>query len=255
MKFYKVLEQKLKARNTSLKNFYDSANPVEKRILEEYGAIFVASEKVKIPPAVIFSNEDEVAEFQAGLQIAKENIGGFELELQKAAMKALTESIREAEAENLTITPRGADSARRNFAHTINLWASRVEPALEHWTKEGKLTFVEAEKLRALSPLEQVPEVFKLEEKGVFFSKDLSKSIVYSVAPPGASQHLSLLAFDVAEFRNARVREILAANSWFQTVVSDHPHFTYLGVNESELEDSGLKKVENRSQTFWIPDI
>jgi len=40
--------------------------------------------------------------------------------------------------------------------------------------------------------------------------KSLDKSIIYSVAPPGASQHLSMLALDVKEFQNAKVRETLA---------------------------------------------
>jgi len=121
--------------------------------------------------------------------------------------------------------------------------------------KEGKLSAKDAEKIRALSPFEQAPKIFKLEEKGIFFSKDLSKSIVYSVAPPGTSQHLSMLAFEVAEYKSEQVREILAHNNWFQTVVSDLPHFTYLGANEKELPDLGLKKVENFGQTFWIPNI
>jgi hypothetical protein len=64
-----------------------------------------------------------------------------------------------------------------------------------------------------------------------------------------------MLAFDVAEYKNERVREILARRGWFQTVVSDLPHFTYLGADENELPDLGLKKVENCGQTFWIPNI
>ncbi len=255
MKFYKVLEKNLEAKNISFKEFYDSADVVEKRILEEYGALFVARGGVIIPTKIVFKNEDEVSGFQSNLQISKENIGGFDLELQNAAMKDLLKSIKEAGENNLSITPRGADSARRNYAQTVNLWASRVNPALEHWTKEGKLSEKEADKIRALLPFEQAPEIFKLEEKGIFFSKDLSKSIVYSVAPPGTSQHLALLAFDAAEYKNERVREILAKHGWFQTVVSDLPHFTYLGVKESKLSNLGLKKVENCGQVFWIPNI
>jgi len=255
MKFYKVLEKNLEAKNISFKEFYDSADVVEKRILEEYGALFVARGGVTIPTKIVFKNEDEVSGFQSNLQISKENIGGFDLELQNAAMKDLLKSIKEAGENNLSITPRGADSARRDYAQTVNLWASRVNPALEHWSKAGKLSKKEADKIRSLLPFEQVPEIFKLEEKGVFFSKDLSKSIVYSVAPPGTSQHLALLAFDAAEYKNERVREILAKNGWFQTVVSDLPHFTYLGVKESKLSDLGLKKVENCEQVFWIPNI
>jgi len=75
------------------------------------------------------------------------------------------------------------------------------------------------------------------------------------VAPPGTSQHLSMLALDVKEFENAKVREILAAHGWFQTVASDLPHFTYIGAKESELPGLGLKKTTSGGRTFWVPDI
>ena len=255
MKFYKILEKELAAKNTGLEDFYNVENPVEKRILEEYGAVFIARGGTIVPNRIVFKNEREVSSFQKSVSITKENVCGFDLELQTAAMENLFKAIEEAEKNNLKISPRGADSARRSYKQTVELWASRVEPALEHWMNEGKLTVSQAEKIRSLSPFKQVPEIFALEEKGIFFSKDLSKSIVYSVAPPGTSQHLSMLAFDVAEYKNERVREILAQNGWFQTVASDHPHFTYLGVKESELPSLGLKKVENRNQSFWIPDV
>jgi hypothetical protein len=109
--------------------------------------------------------------------------------------------------------------------------------------------------MRALPPFEQVSIVLTLEQKGVYFAKDLSKSIIYSVAPPGASQHLSMLAFDVTEFNHPRVRQILADHYWYQTVISDLPHFTYLGVDERELQARGLKKVEALDREFWLPDI
>jgi hypothetical protein len=100
-----------------------------------------------------------------------------------------------------------------------------------------------------------VPEIFKLESNGMFFSKDLSKSIIYSVAPPGTSQHISLLSLDVSEHENARVRGILAKHGWFQTVVSDLPHFTFLGVPENQLSSLGLKKTNDDGRVFWIPNI
>ena len=64
-----------------------------------------------------------------------------------------------------------------------------------------------------------------------------------------------MLAFDANEFQDERVRTILAHYGWFQTVLSDLPHFTYLGVNEDELAGRGLKRVEVDRQTFWIPDV
>ncbi|HMF55798.1 MAG TPA: hypothetical protein VK619_05530, partial [Pyrinomonadaceae bacterium] len=102
---------------------------------------------------------------------------------------------------------------------------------------------------------DQVAQVLRLEERGIFFSRDFRKSILYSVAAPGASQHISMLALDVAEFENARVRRILAAHGWFQTVKSDMPHFTFLGLNESDLPSHGLRSVTVDSQLFWIPNV
>ena len=95
----------------------------------------------------------------------------------------------------------------------------------------------------------------ELEKDGIFFSKDFSKSVLYSIAAPGTSQHIAMLAFDANEFRDDRVREILAANGWFQTVLSDLPHFTFLGLREDELPGRGLKRVEVQTQTFWIPNV
>lgn len=235
-------------------DFQFPGNPVERTILGEYGAMFVA-QGVALPKAVMFKNEAEVYAFQSNASISNENIGGIEVELQTAAMNALKEAIEEAGRNNLTVTPRGKDAARRNFSGTVELWASRVNPGLAHWIAEGKLSEIEARRIYSLSPVEQIPEVFRLEEKGMYFSKDLSKSIIYSVAPPGASQHLSMLALDVSEFENPSARRILARHGWFQTVVSDLPHFTFLGVKEGGLADLGLKKVENGGRIFWIPAI
>jgi hypothetical protein len=64
-----------------------------------------------------------------------------------------------------------------------------------------------------------------------------------------------MLAFDVNEFFVDRVREILAAEGWFQTVLSDLPHFTFLGLQQGELVERGLKAVQVSGQKFWIPDV
>ncbi len=254
-KFLNILEKDLAEKDVKFSDFYNGENIVEQRLLPEYGGVFAARGGVVAPNKIVFRDEKEVAEFQNGVSIKKAEIGGFELELQTAAMKDLLKAIAEAGENNLSINPRGADSARRNYSGTVELWASRVNPALEHWTNEGKITSENADRIRVLSPFAQVPEIFRLEKEEIWFSKDLSKSIIYSVAPPGTSQHLAMLAFDVAEFQNDQVREILARHKWFQTVVSDLPHFTYLGIRENELPNSGLKKVEYCQQVFWIPNL
>ena len=230
-------------------------DPAEDKLLREYGAVFVARGGVVAPERVVFRNEGEVAEFQSGLELMRFELGGFSLELQKVAAIALLAAADQATAGGLSITPRGSDSARRNYQGTVDLWHSRVDPALAHWLSEGKITAEQAERIRSRTPYEQLPLVFELESEGIFFAKDLSKSIIYSVAPPGTSQHLSCLAFDVREFDDDRVRSILAEHFWYQTVTSDLPHFTFLGVREVELSDLGLKPVIFSARKFWIPDI
>lgn len=224
-------------------------------LLKEYGSVFLARGGAIAPKKVVFKDASDVDSFQASLQRSSEIIGGMKVELQTPAMNALKDAITEAKAANLTIGPRGGDSSRRGYDQTVTLWASRVNPGLAHWVGAGKITAAEAARIKKLTPYEQVPEILKLETQGIYFAKDLSKSIIYSVAPPGTSQHLSMLALDVKEFENSRVRDILAKHGWFQTVSSDLPHFTYLGVTEAELPGLGLKKVTDSGRTFWVPDI
>jgi len=103
--------------------------------------------------------------------------------------------------------------------------------------------------------LEQGAEILRLEGRGLYFSKDFSHSILSSVAIPGASQHLAMLAFDVKEHDNPAVRSILERYGWFQTVKSDLPHFTYLGASKQELPSLGLKMVKQGDRVFWVPDF
>ncbi|HEY9285670.1 MAG TPA: hypothetical protein VIP46_19630, partial [Pyrinomonadaceae bacterium] len=156
----------------------------------------------------------------------------------------------------LDITPRdGREAARRSFADTLRLWNSRLLPALEHWGRQGRLTPQDIERLRALPVREQIGAVLELERQGIFFSRDFTKSILYSVAAPGASQHLSLLAFDVNEYADEEVRMILSRHGWFRTVRGDSPHFTYLGLPESQLPAHGLRKISSGGGgDFWVPN-
>ncbi len=226
-----------------------------KLLLREYGAVFVARGGAVPPKRVVYKDEAEVKAFQETLQSVVETIGSYKVVLQAPAMTALKSAIAQAKAAGKNITPRGADSARRGYTETVSLWKSRVDPGFVHWVGVGKVTGSEAARIKALSPYEQVPEILKLEKQGIYFAKDLSKSIIYSVAPPGTSQHLSMLALDVQQNDDPQVREILAKNGWYQTVTSDLPHFTFLGVPESELPSLGLKKKQSAGRTFWVPDI
>ncbi|MFM9905325.1 MAG: hypothetical protein ACKVQJ_12230 [Pyrinomonadaceae bacterium] len=235
--------------------FTRPANDAERLLLREYGAVYVARGGVTPPDKIVFIDEADVAAFQAGLNRSTTKIDGITVDLQTPAMAALLDARSEAQKNKLLISPRGADSARRGYDQTVSLWASRVNPGLTYWVGKGRVSAAEAKRIKGLSPFEQVPEILRLEQDNIFFAKSLDKSIIYSVAPPGTSQHLSMLALDVNEFDNARVRMILANHGWYQTVSSDLPHFTYLGVEERELPTLGLKQVTNSGRVFWVPDI
>jgi hypothetical protein len=254
--FYLALSEALDRRGTSIDVICPAEDQVARRVLHDYGAMFIGHESVLPPPCCVFSSEAEVSAFQQTAGVARGVFGEAVIELQPAAMEALLRARAMAQAEGLEISPRdGAEGARRDYADTVRLWNSRFHPALFHWTNVGRLTAEHADRLRSLPVRDQVPEVLALEERGIFFSKDLSKSVLYSIAAPGTSQHIAMLAFDANEFLDPRVREIMAQVGWFQTVLSDLPHFTYLGWKEAELPNRGLKAVVVNEQKFWIPEV
>ena len=253
--FFEALGRALARRGIEIADFCPQGDCVAARVLEEYGAMFVA-EGVELPSVCVFETDEEVRGFQERAGWASEDFGGALVELQPRAMEALLAARREALAAGLDITPRGGTEAgRRSFADSLRLWRSRCDPALEHWRGRGQLAAEEAERVRALPLREQVAAVLELERDGIFFSKCFCKSILQSVAAPGASQHLAMLAFDAEQFQDGRVREVLARHGWFQTVRSDLPHFTYLGLAERELRERGLRLVEEGGQKFWVPDM
>jgi hypothetical protein len=253
--FYAALAQALARRQAKLEAVCAKDDPVSRRVLEDYGAMFLASEQVVPPPVCMFKSEVEVQTFQNAAKFKSVVVGGARIDLQPAAMDELLAAKAEAQKLGLDITPRGgSEAARRSYSDTVRLWNTRFLPALAYWNQRGRLATEEVARLRRMPLYEQVSAVLDLEKKGIYFSKDLSKSILYSIAAPGTSQHIAMLALDVAQFGDARVRRILARHGWFQTVKSDLPHFTFLGVEETDLPALGLRRVTVGAQLFWIPD-
>jgi hypothetical protein len=254
-RFMDALPGALARRGLTLEKLCDENDPVSRRILREYGAVFLTAESAQPPPVCMFTSEEEVTAFQTKAGAQKENIDGFDIELQPAAMKALQQARAAAQAQGLDITPRdGAEAARRGFADTLRLWNTRFEPACQHWLGRGKLTSEQVANLKSLPIKEQVKQVLELEKSKIYFNTYFNNSILYSVAAPGASQHLSMLAFDANEFLNKRVRRILAEQGWFRTVKNDAPHFTFLGLPEGDLPKLGLKKIDTDQGEYWIPN-
>jgi len=234
---------------------YDVKDKIAMRILADYGAVFTSQNQAIVPAYIIFPNAEAVNKWQTSVKSEKKILSGISIELQSIAMKALLAAQSTAKESKLTISPNGSTAAARSYEDTAKLWRSRVDPGLSFHLRQKHISVTEAETIRKLSPKDQIPEILKLEAKGFYFSKSLDKSILYSVAAVGTSQHISLLALDVKEHNNQQVRTILAQHGWFQTVVSDQPHFTYLGVTEDKLPSLGLKKVANGGRIYWLPDI
>jgi hypothetical protein len=253
--FRALVENRLKTRKLDLAKVCPANDVVADRVFRDYGAIFV-SNGTSLPGKCVFESEAEVQAFQSLVEPYELTVGGVNITLQRAAMHALEDALAEAKKNRLSITPRGgATASTRSYAKTVELWNSRFSPALRYWTAKGKITRDEAAAATRAPIREQVELVLAWEAKGFWFSKDLQKSILYSVAVPGASQHIFMLALDVEQFADARVRRILAKHGWFQTVKSDLPHFTFLGVSEDDLPLLGLKREVVTGQIFWIPDM
>lgn len=225
-------------------------------LLAEYGSIFAAAENVKLPDRCLFENEMQVQEFQRKLVTKSAVINGVIIELQAAAMEALLAAKAEIQRGKLRITPLdGSIAGKRSYSDTTRIWNSRFLRGLDHWTAKGMISQKEANRSRNADVITQLQNVLGWESRGFYFSTDFSRSILSSTAPPGSSQHLSLLAFDVVQYSNRNVRWILNKYGWFQTVANDPPHFTYLGFTEKELPSRGLKNIVRGNYIFWLPNF
>jgi len=234
------------------------ASPVEQRLFAEYGAIFVTT--AIPPPTIIFKDSSEVEAFQSALSIRRARIGDYEVALQDKAMNALLGAAAEMSDRGGRITARSADSGGRSYQDTVGLWLRNVTRGLERWENSGAITSERAQKIRDLAPVEQVGIILEIEdEEQIFFGTFFDRSILYSVAAPGASQHLSLLAFDAAEYKDEEAERALNRHGWYRTVPNDLPHFTYLGHPQEALPALGLTRLERqydqRSYGFWVPDL
>lgn len=233
-----------------------SQSVLARRVFAEYGALFAATEKVIIPPTCIFADEAAVSSFRSKLQIQQITIRGTNLLLQKDAADSLTQVLADAETQGITIAPLdGPIAGGRTYYETLRIWNSRFEPALDYWSRRGMITAEEVVASRSMKLNQQVEKVIEWESKGYWFGTNRNGSIFSSTAPPGTSQHISLIALDVAPPLTPTKRALLNARGWFQTVKGDPGHFTYLGVSESDLPKRGLRAVLIDGISYWIPDL
>lgn len=257
---------------------------VFKKVLEEYGA-FLVGKDVVMPPTCLFETPEEVNKFQGRLiadhEIVTVRICNKDYAFQKNAglsiINILLPSLARIGIVAKDLPRRTTDNDREELTcgrEIISLnkdWASRnFEKTSENWKHQ---------RCKTLRPCPQVEttesiisgEISTNQYRGNFIeSEGLNKPIMRSVAVPGASQHISLLAFDLNNnICNSQVIEKLAEAGWFRTVIDDDCHFTYLGwTNERDLRRAGLKRVkctrnvsrvnarrESVVRSFWIPRI
>ena len=229
---------------------------VARRVLSDYGALFAAHDSVIVPATCIFPGEAPVQRYQASLVTDVVPFGNVRISLQRSAGEKLRIAIADAQSAGANITPLDGEIAgSRTFGQTLMLWNSRYIPGLEFWIKRGKLTETDRNEIAALELPQKIEKVLEWESRGILFSTNRTRSILTSTAPPGASQHLAMLAFDVVEYADPRVQGSLNRNGWFQTIVDDPPHFTFLGVSESELPSRGLQPVWKGAYKYWIPHL
>lgn len=231
----------------------DLQDPLCLRVMSDFGAVFVVGGGGQAPTSWMFPDAATVTAFQEVPPVMAATVSDVPIVLQRPALLALLASVEEARKAGLHITPAGPQAAKRRYEDTAALWLTRVEPAIAHWIAQGALDARERERILALPVRAQVEAVLGLEQKKLFFSLRFDKSILYSVAAPGTSQHLSMLALDVREHGDPNVRATLARHGWFQTVFSDLPHFTYLGTPEGELGKLGLRAWRSEGRTYWLP--
>ena len=188
----------------------------EYTLLRAYGTVFTNQQPgINLPQKVIVNNESETKYFQDTISIALVS-GTQECYLQKTAAEALNKA---KSLVNIPLKSGYAGDCLRNFATNLRFWNKYANNETLTRVKAGQET-----------------------------------KILGLVAPPGTSQHLWGLAIDLQVSTSAQ-RQVLNENGWFQTVVSDLPHWTYLGWSEDDLPKFGLQQKTVQGIKYWVTPI
>lgn len=189
----------------------------EYTLLRSYGAVFVNPDiGIKLPPKDIFANEQETQQFQATLTMGHVDATN-DCYLQKSAADALNKAIIQQKIP--LKSGYGSGDCTRTFNTNLRFWNKYANNQVLAKVQQGKET-----------------------------------KILGLVAPPGTSQHLWGLAIDL-RVSNQEQRKALNQNGWFQTVESDVPHWTYVGLAEENLSLFGFKKQAIGGIIYWITPL
>src|SRR4051794_32981411 len=101
--FYAALHRALAPRDIDCEGLCDLRDAAARRLLAEYGAMFLAAETVRVPSVCVFRDEAAVEQFQRGAESRATELGGATVELQAAALDGLLAAREEARAADLDI--------------------------------------------------------------------------------------------------------------------------------------------------------
>jgi hypothetical protein len=185
-------------------------------ILRAYGTIFInQNPEIKLPSKLILEDEEETVNIQDNLQLTLVE-DTRECYLQKAAAEAFN---RARSIIYIPLKSGYSGDCTRSYETTLRFWRKYTNNRTLEQVKQGKET-----------------------------------NILSLVAPPGTSQHLWGLALDLGVSNQEQI-QVLNENGWFQTVVKDTPHWTYLGWDEGSLSKFGLIKKIVQGIIYWVTPI
>lgn len=224
-------------------------DPVNRVVLEAYGAIYVADPAVKVPPSCI-ATRSELEAFYLSVNFETANLGGVNVTLQKPALDAFRQVRAEAVGLGLTVTPIGTRASLRDFDDTVEIWQRNLGNGIS--TANG-ISATQLRRLHSADARESIAAVLEIEGRGTLLGSGGGTSILHIAAPFGASQHISGLSIDIAEHESDQVRALMSKHGFIQTIRSDFTHFTYLG--QSGTASLGLVAVTVDGRVFFVPKI
>src|SRR6185436_19745290 len=87
--YYLALTTALAGRDLALADLCPDGDVVARRVLHDYGAMFVGAANILPPPVCVCTSEQQVDQFQKAAGWTATNIEDATVELQPAAMSAL----------------------------------------------------------------------------------------------------------------------------------------------------------------------
>ncbi|NJM71981.1 MAG: peptidase M15 [Scytonema sp. RU_4_4] len=210
-------KERFLAAITNKLSIIPAPNTFEYILLRTYGSAFVNQmPAIKLPPKVLFTNDQETKQFQLTLTMGKVN-NASHCDLQKSAADALNQA--RAQVQIPLKSGYGASDCTRSFATNLRFWKKYANNNTLEQVRQGKET-----------------------------------KILGIVAPPGASQHLWGLAIDLRVSNEAQ-KQALNQNGWYRTVEYDVLHWTYVGLPPEKLTEFGFQNKIVGGINYWVTPL